>query len=55
MINIINQLQAQFTRLCQQQKLFRSSVSGAEIWDLYLAGFENDPIFRDPNSTSPQL
>lgn len=32
-------------------KLFRSNVSGNEVWDLYIKGFENDPIFRDPNSS----
>ena len=32
-------------------KLFRSSVSGNEVFDLYINGFENDPIFRDPNSS----
>ncbi len=32
-------------------KLFRSSVSGNEVFDLYINGFENDPVFRDPNSS----
>lgn len=32
-------------------KLLRSSISGNEVFDLYINGFENDPIFRDPNSS----
>lgn len=33
--------------------LFRVEMSGREIWDLYLNSFsqENDPIFRDPESS----
>ena len=41
-------LQAQFNVMCATNKLFRSSLTGQEIWDLYLKSFENDPIFRDP-------
>ena len=51
----------QFNTLIQQQfesmqafKLFRLNVSGQEIWDQYLKGFkpEQDPVFRDPNSST---
>jgi len=47
------QLQAQFDRMCATGKLFRVQLTGSEIWDLYLKSFpkEQDPIFRDPNST----
>lgn len=47
-------LQQQFNEMCKSGKLFRSSLFGQEVWDLYLKSFtkENDPIFRDPNSTS---
>ena len=44
-------LQAQFNVMCATNKLFRSSLTGQEIWDLYLKSFENDPIFRDPASS----
>ena len=45
-------LQAQFDIMCATGKLFRSSISGREVWDLYLSSFENDPIFRDPQSST---
>ncbi len=37
----------------QEYKLFRSSVSGDKVWDLYINSFEkkDNPIFRDPNSS----
>lgn len=44
-------LQAQFDKMCKTGKLFRIDLSGQSIWDLYLISFENDPIFRDPEST----
>ena len=46
-------IQAQFDEMCATGKLFRSQVSGQQVWDAYLQGFapENDPIFRDPEST----
>jgi len=47
-------LQAQFDKMCKTGKLFRSTVSGQRVWELYINGFEkeNNPIFRDPNSSS---
>lgn len=45
-------IQAHFAEMCKTSKLFRVNLSGQEIWDLYLKSFEQDPIFRDPNSTS---
>lgn len=48
----VNQLiQAQFAKMCETGKLFRSSVSGSQVWDTYLSSFDNDPIFRDPSSS----
>lgn len=34
-------------------KLFRSSLSGHDLWDLYINSFEkkDNPVFRDPNSS----
>jgi hypothetical protein len=47
-------LQQQFDIMCQTGKLFRSSVSGHQVWNMYLGSFrpEDNPIFRDPNSSS---
>lgn len=50
----VNQLlQAQFDRMCATGKLFRSSIPGSKVWELYLTNFppECDPIFRDPESS----
>lgn len=46
-------IQEQFTRM-QEYKLFRLNISGQQIWDAYLNGFlpEENPVFRDPNSSS---
>lgn len=53
MIEFNKLIQAQFNKMCATGKLFRSSLTGNQVWDLYLNGFtkENNPIFRDPNST----
>jgi hypothetical protein len=47
-------LQEQFQKMSETGRLFRSSVSGYEVWDLYIKAFseEDDPIFRDPSSSS---
>lgn len=45
-------IQAQFTKMCITGKLFRSKITGQEVWESYISAFENDPIFRDPNSTT---
>lgn len=46
-------IQKQF-ELMQQYYLFRLNITGQQIWDRYLTGFkpEQDPIFRDPNSST---
>jgi hypothetical protein len=45
-------LQAQFDKMCATGKLFRVSLSGNIIWEIYLSSFEIDPIFRAPDSTT---
>src|ERR1035437_6063033 len=47
-------LPLQITKMCKSGKLFRIAFSGDEIWNIYLNSFtkEENPIFRDPNSTS---
>ncbi len=47
-------IQQHFIEMCKTGKLFRVSLTGQEIWDIYLNSFskEDNPIFRDPNSSS---
>lgn len=47
-------IQKKFDDMCSKGILFRSAVSGRELWDLYLKSFppDKDPVFRDPLSTS---
>ena len=44
----------QFQQLQKTGKLFRSSVTGDELWDKYLNSFKpgHNPVFRDPNSSA---
>jgi hypothetical protein len=53
MKNFIKQIQQQFEVMCATDKLFRSSITGDEIWKEYINGFNSNtnPIFRDPNSS----
>ena len=44
-------LQEQFVKMCATGKLFRSKVTGDQIWKAYMSGFGEDPIFRDPESS----
>ncbi len=46
-------IQKKFADMCTSGKLFRSSISGQQVWDQYLKGFtkDQDPIFRDPESS----
>ena len=46
-------VQTKFGEMSATGKLFRVALTGQEIWDLYLSSFskENDPVFRDPQST----
>jgi len=40
--------------MCATGKLFRSSLTGHQVWELYINSFEKEynPIFRDPNSST---
>lgn len=51
MREVNEKLQAQFDSLCKKGVLFRSSVTGREVWNAYMQGFGEDPIFRDPESS----
>jgi hypothetical protein len=53
MIELNKQLAIQFEKMCATGKLFRSEITGQQIWDLYISSFpkEQNPIFRDPNSS----
>ena len=53
MIEFNKQIQAQFDKMCASGKLFRSSITGQQVWELYLKNFkkEHNPVFRDPAST----
>jgi len=53
MIEFNKVIQAQFNKMCKTGKLFRSSLTGLGVWNIYLSSFakENDPIFRDPESS----
>jgi hypothetical protein len=54
MIQLTKMIQSQFNRMCATGKLFRSSLTGQQVWDLYINGFEKkyNPIFRDPESST---
>lgn len=54
MIEFNKKVQAKFVEMQKSGKLFRVALNGQEIWDLYLSSFskEDDPIFRDPESSS---
>lgn len=54
MIDFTNAIQLQFNKMCETGKLFRSSISGQQVWDLYINSFESkyNPIFRDPESST---
>jgi hypothetical protein len=47
------QIKTQFQKMCNTGKLFKSSISGSEVWKTYLENFkdEDNKIFRDPNSS----
>jgi hypothetical protein len=54
MKDFIKTLYEQAEVMYQTGKLFKSSISGHKVWELYLNNFsaDDDPIFRDPNSST---
>ena len=46
-------IQKRFLKLCTTGILFRSELTGQQVWDTYIKGFlpEENPVFRDPNSS----
>ena len=53
MINFNKKVQEQFAKMCATGKLFRVSLTGQQLWEIYLKSFkkQDDPVFRDPEST----
>jgi hypothetical protein len=51
MKEINEKIQKQFAEMSKAGKLFRVALSGQEVSDLYIKSFDNDPIFRSPEST----
>jgi len=46
------QIQKQFAKMCATEMLFKVNVSWDELWDTYLLSFEDEKIFRDPDSST---
>lgn len=48
-----SKMQSQLEKMTQTGKLFRTAVTGQEVWDLYLNSFQkgDNPVFRDPESS----
>jgi len=51
--DVTAKMQLQFKKLVETGKLFRSAMTGREVWEQYLSSFtkEANPVFRDPNSS----
>lgn len=45
-------IQKKFDQMQQSGKLFRVAITGQQLWELYLASFKDDPIYRDPESST---
>jgi len=47
MVEFTKMIQAQFDRMCATGKLFRSSLTGQQVWDLYIKmyKYEGDKDF----------
>ena len=54
MVKFVNEVKSQLPVLVATGHLFRSALSGIELWDIYMKGFtkEENPVFRDPKSSS---
>lgn len=48
------QIQTKFAEMCKTGKLFRSALTGNDLWEIYVKSFDkiHDPIFRDPSSST---
>lgn len=46
------QIQKQFAKMCATEMLFRVDLSWDELWTTYLLSFEDEKIFRDPESST---
>ena len=44
-------MQQQLDKMTATGKLYKSSISGSQVWKTYLSSFKKDPIFRDPESS----
>lgn len=44
-------MQDQLGKMVATGKLFRANVPSDVVWDMYIKSFENDPIYRDPESS----
>ncbi len=51
MKNFNQKLNEHFLQMCSKGKLFRVTITGKELYDIYLSSFGKDNIFRDPNSS----
>ena len=45
-------IQEKLNEISKTGKLFRSYLTGSEIWDIYINSFDQDPTFRDPESST---
>ena len=52
-LELNNKIKEKFNEM-QKGTLYRSDITGDELWEMYLKGFskEEDPVYRDPNSTT---
>lgn len=45
-------MQQQLMKMAATGNLFRVNITGSKLWDIYLSSFKDDPIFRDPESST---
>lgn len=52
--NLSDAIQQQFAIMAKTERLFKSSITGKELWECYLSSFEGNtnPVFRDPESSA---
>lgn len=44
-------IRTQFNAMCNTGKLFRADITGRELWEVYISSFEDEKVFRDPESS----